>query len=56
VVESSRALDGRIHYLLEQRPGASCARNAGIAAAIAPILAFIDDDVRRFSTSAAFAI
>jgi glycosyltransferase involved in cell wall biosynthesis len=46
VVERWHAQDPRIHYLLERRPGASCARNAGIAAATAPILAFIDDDVR----------
>jgi len=38
--------DRRVRYLFENRPGASCARNAGIAAATAPILAFIDDDVR----------
>lgn len=46
VVERWRAQDRRIHYLLEPRRGASRARNAGIAAATAPILAFIDDDVR----------
>jgi len=46
VVERWHAQDPRIHYLLGRRPGASCARNAGIAAATAPILAFIDDDVR----------
>jgi glycosyltransferase involved in cell wall biosynthesis len=40
------AADPRVRYLRELRPGASCARNAGIAAAQAPILAFIDDDVR----------
>src|SRR5262249_45059951 len=38
--------DGRVRYLFESEPGASCARNRGIAAATAPILAFIDDDVR----------
>jgi glycosyltransferase involved in cell wall biosynthesis len=37
--------DPRIRSLYEGRPGASLARNAGIAAAAAPILAFIDDDV-----------
>jgi glucosyl-dolichyl phosphate glucuronosyltransferase len=46
VVDAWNARDPRIHYLLEPRPGASSARNAGIAAATAPILAFIDDDVR----------
>jgi glycosyltransferase involved in cell wall biosynthesis len=45
-VADRAALDPRIRYLLERRPGASCARNAGIAAATAPILAFIDDDIR----------
>lgn len=38
--------DPRVRYLCESRPGASCARNAGIAAACAPLIAFIDDDVR----------
>jgi len=45
-VRRHAARDPRVRYLLELRPGASCARNAGIAAAQAPILAFIDDDVR----------
>ncbi|MCU1384409.1 MAG: hypothetical protein JWL71_3106 [Acidobacteria bacterium] len=45
-VREQAARDPRVRYLLERRPGASCARNAGIAAATAPILAFIDDDVR----------
>ena len=38
--------DRRVGYIVEPRRGASCARNAGVAAARAPILAFIDDDVR----------
>jgi glycosyltransferase involved in cell wall biosynthesis len=46
IVEQRAAVDARVRYLLERRPGASCARNTGIAAATAPILAFIDDDVR----------
>jgi glycosyltransferase involved in cell wall biosynthesis len=46
VVERHAACDPRIHYLHERRPGASNARNTGIAAATAPILAFLDDDVR----------
>lgn len=46
VVERHAGDDHRIRYLFEPTPGASCARNAGIAAASAPILAFIDDDVR----------
>jgi|SRR5579871_4029404 len=35
-----------LRYVFEQRQGKSCAMNAGIAAATAPILAFTDDDVR----------
>ena len=35
-----------LRYLFERRQGLSFARNAGIAAARAPILAFTDDDVR----------
>jgi glucosyl-dolichyl phosphate glucuronosyltransferase len=35
-----------VRYVFERQPGASHARNAGIAAAAAPIIAFIDDDVR----------
>jgi glycosyltransferase involved in cell wall biosynthesis len=35
-----------IRYCFEPEPGASCARNRGIALAGGPILAFIDDDVR----------
>jgi glucosyl-dolichyl phosphate glucuronosyltransferase len=34
-----------IHYLCERRQGVSYARNAGIAASRAPVLAFFDDDV-----------
>src|SRR5437763_1393657 len=45
-VHDCAARDPRVHYVLERSPGASCARNAGIALATAPILAFIDDDVR----------
>jgi glycosyltransferase involved in cell wall biosynthesis len=44
-VARRRAADSRVRYLREPMPGASCARNAGIAVATAPILAFIDDDV-----------
>jgi glycosyltransferase involved in cell wall biosynthesis len=39
-----------VRYLFEARPGASSARNAGIAAAIARIVAFIDDDVEADPT------
>src|SRR5262245_4162317 len=46
VVGRHAAFDPRVRYLHESRRGASCARNHGIAAAVAPILAFIDDDVR----------
>jgi glycosyltransferase involved in cell wall biosynthesis len=35
-----------LHYVFETRPGPSHARNAGIAAARAPLLAFADDDVQ----------
>jgi glycosyltransferase involved in cell wall biosynthesis len=45
VVDRHAGEDPRIRRLSERRPGASHARNAGIAAASAPILAFVDDDV-----------
>jgi len=38
--------DGRVRYLFEPRQGLSYGRNAGIAAARSPIIAFSDDDVR----------
>jgi glycosyltransferase involved in cell wall biosynthesis len=40
------ARDLRVRYIYEPSRGASLARNRGIAAARAPIIAFIDDDVR----------
>jgi glucosyl-dolichyl phosphate glucuronosyltransferase len=46
IVERARARDSRVRYLFEPRQGLSHARNAGIAAARAPIVAFTDDDVR----------
>jgi glycosyltransferase involved in cell wall biosynthesis len=46
VVQRHADRDERVRYVLESRPGASHARNAGIAIARAPLLAFIDDDVR----------
>ena len=60
VVQRHVDRDARVRYVLERRPGASHARNAGIARAAAPILAFIDDDVRPrhdwvASIAAAFA-
>lgn len=40
------ARDSRVRPVHEPRPGISFARNAGIACARAPIVAFTDDDVR----------
>ncbi len=40
------AKPGRVRYLFESKQGLSYARNAGIAAARADIIAFTDDDVR----------
>ena len=37
---------GRLRYLAERRQGVSYARNRGVAASRAPIVAFMDDDVR----------
>jgi len=39
----------RLRYLLEARQGVSHARNLGIASARAPVIAFLDDDVRAAS-------
>jgi GT2 family glycosyltransferase len=46
VVERASALDGRVRYVRETKQGVSHARNAGVAAARAPLVAFTDDDVR----------
>jgi glycosyltransferase involved in cell wall biosynthesis len=37
--------DERLRYVLEPRPGLSCARNRGLAEATGEIVAFTDDDV-----------
>src|SRR5262245_56199272 len=42
---ASRA-EGRVQYAFEPRQGLSHGRNAGIALARSPIIAFTDDDVR----------
>lgn len=46
VVMNAAGVSGRVLYFHEPRRGASNARNRGIEAASAPIIAFIDDDVR----------
>jgi glucosyl-dolichyl phosphate glucuronosyltransferase len=46
VVEGFRtAVASPLHYVFESRTGVSNARNAGIATARAPVIAFADDDV-----------
>jgi glycosyltransferase involved in cell wall biosynthesis len=46
VIESYAARHPRLRYVFEPRQGVSYGRNAGIAQAQGPILAFFDDDVR----------
>jgi GT2 family glycosyltransferase len=46
IVECLAESDGRVRYVFEPRQGLSYARNTGIAAARAPLIAFTDDDVR----------
>jgi GT2 family glycosyltransferase len=47
VIEAAMARGaGRVRYVFEPRQGVSYGRNAGIAVAAAPIIAFFDDDVR----------
>jgi glycosyltransferase involved in cell wall biosynthesis len=46
VVQRWSARHPQVVYLLEPRPGLSCARNAAIRRARAPLVAFTDDDVR----------
>jgi glucosyl-dolichyl phosphate glucuronosyltransferase len=50
VVETFTQRWSAVRYLFEPRRGASYARNTGIAAATAPIVAFIDDDVEADPT------
>jgi glycosyltransferase involved in cell wall biosynthesis len=50
VVETFIQRWSAVRYLFEPRRGASHARNSGIAAASAPIVAFIDDDVEADSS------
>jgi len=50
LVETYARQSPLVKYLLETRSGVSHARNAGIAAARAPIIAFIDDDVEADPT------
>jgi glycosyltransferase involved in cell wall biosynthesis len=45
VEESRRSFPWPLRYVFEPRPGPSNARNAGIAKALAPVIAFTDDDV-----------
>ena len=46
VVESFAGRSSEVRYVFEPRQGISFGRNAGIRAAVAPIVAFTDDDVR----------
>ncbi len=46
VASAAQSFPTPLHYVFEQRQGKSCAMNAGIRAASAPLLAFADDDVR----------
>jgi glycosyltransferase involved in cell wall biosynthesis len=46
VVNRAASRDSRVRYLFEAQQGLSHARNAAIAAARAPVVAFTDDDVR----------
>jgi glycosyltransferase involved in cell wall biosynthesis len=50
LVETYVRQSPQVKYLLETRRGVSHARNTGIAAARAPIIAFIDDDVEAGPT------
>ncbi len=46
LVDALAREDARVRYVFEGRQGVSYGRNAGVAAARAPIVAFTDDDVR----------
>src|SRR5207249_4997559 len=46
IIERFAAADRRVRHLFEPQQGLSFARNAGIREARAPLIAFIDDDVR----------
>ena len=46
IIERAAARDPRVRYLFEPRQGLSHARNAGLEAAAAPLVALTDDDVR----------
>ena len=50
VVETFVNRSSNVRYFFEPRPGVSHARNTGIAAARAPLIAFIDDDVEADPT------
>jgi GT2 family glycosyltransferase len=45
VVEAVASVDTRFRYVVEPRPGLSCARNKGLAEARGRYLAYTDDDV-----------
>ena len=46
IIEQFAREDGRVRYVFEPQQGSSHSRNAGSRAARAPLIAFIDDDVR----------
>jgi glycosyltransferase involved in cell wall biosynthesis len=46
IAQRIAAADGRVRYIFEPQQGLSYARNAGVRAARAPLIAFTDDDVR----------
>lgn len=45
LVEAIAAEDARFRYVVEPRPGLSCARNRGLAEARGSVIAYTDDDV-----------